>query len=141
MVRQISDQNLHATANTPVKHSEVYPDVLNPVKENASNKIPDFLNWDNHRPCQCRTGFSKSRVCLQVLASLLSPLLLSPHFSHCQNIQTLFLQFFFTPKHHKNTCYCRLDYLKSFPLPAASCPVQFAGANKTDVDTLLLIVT
>ena len=40
----ISDQNLHAAANTLLKHSELYPDVLNTVKENASNKIPDFLN-------------------------------------------------------------------------------------------------
>ena len=30
-------------ANTAVKHSEVYPDVLNTVKENASDKMSDYL--------------------------------------------------------------------------------------------------
>ena len=30
-------------ANTPVKHSEVYPDVLNTVNENASDKMSDYL--------------------------------------------------------------------------------------------------
>ena len=28
-------------ANTPVEHPEVYPDVLNTVKENASDKMSD----------------------------------------------------------------------------------------------------
>ena len=32
-------------ANTPVKHSEVNPDVLNTVKENASDKISSSLQW------------------------------------------------------------------------------------------------
>ena len=30
-------------ANTPVKHPEMYPDVLNTVKENASDKMSDYL--------------------------------------------------------------------------------------------------
>ena len=45
LVRQICDQNLHAAANTIVKHSEVYSDVLiTSVKENASYKMSDYLN-------------------------------------------------------------------------------------------------
>ena len=43
LVRQICDQNLHAAANTTVKYS-VYSDVLTTVKENASNKMSDYLN-------------------------------------------------------------------------------------------------
>ena len=42
-IRQICDRNLHVAANTTVKHSEVYPDVLNTVKENASDKMSDCL--------------------------------------------------------------------------------------------------
>ena len=44
MVRQICDQNLHAAANTTVKYSEVYSDVLTTVRENASDKMSDYLN-------------------------------------------------------------------------------------------------
>ena len=43
LVRQICDQNLHVAANTKVNYSEVYPDVLNTVKENASDKMSDCL--------------------------------------------------------------------------------------------------
>ena len=35
--------NYVTKANTPVKHSEQYPDVLNTVKENASDKMSDYL--------------------------------------------------------------------------------------------------
>ena len=43
LVRQICDQNLHAATNTTLKHSEVEADVLNTVKENASDKMSDCL--------------------------------------------------------------------------------------------------
>ena len=43
LVRQICDQNMHAAGNTAVKHSEVYPYVLNTVKENASDKNVGLL--------------------------------------------------------------------------------------------------
>ena len=43
LVRKICDQNLHAAANTTVKHSEVYSAVLTIVKENTSDKMSDYL--------------------------------------------------------------------------------------------------
>ena len=43
LARQICDQNLHAAANTTVKHSEVYSAVLTIVKENTSDKMSDYL--------------------------------------------------------------------------------------------------
>ena len=42
-------------ANTPVEHPEVYPDVLNTVKENASDKMSDH----RQRPRISRTFFHK----------------------------------------------------------------------------------
>ena len=49
-------------ANTPVKHSEVNPDVLNTVKENASDKMSDYLTEIiiGHVPAKLR--FQNHRV-------------------------------------------------------------------------------
>ena len=60
-------------ANTPVKHSEVYPDVLNTVKENASDKISDYVTEIIISHVAAELGFQNHGVCLQVLPSLLSP--------------------------------------------------------------------
>ena len=43
----MSDQNLHAAANTTVKHSEVYPEVVNTVNKNASDKMSDYLKSES----------------------------------------------------------------------------------------------
>ena len=47
LVRQICDQNLHAAANTAVKHSEVYPEVLSTANKNASDKVSDYLKFES----------------------------------------------------------------------------------------------
>ena len=60
-------------ANTPAKHSEVYPDVLNTVKENASDKMSDYLTDIMIDHVVAEQGFQNHRVCPQVLPSLLSP--------------------------------------------------------------------
>ena len=66
-------------ANTPVKHSEVYPDVANTVKGNASDKMSDYLTKIIISHVAAKLGFQNHGVCLQVLPSLLSPV---PYFAH-----------------------------------------------------------
>ena len=43
LLRKICDQNMHAAANTTVKHSKVYMEILNTVNKNASDKMSDNL--------------------------------------------------------------------------------------------------
>ena len=49
-------------ANTPVKHSEVYPDVLNTVKENATDKISDYLTEIIIGHVAAKLGFQNHRA-------------------------------------------------------------------------------
>ena len=72
-------------ANTPVKHSEVYPDVANTVKGNASDKMSDYLTQIIISHVAAKLGFQNHGVCLQV------HILLTPHFCHSQTIQAIFL--------------------------------------------------
>ena len=51
-------------ANTPLKHPEVYPDVLNTVKENASHKISDYLTEIIISHVAAELGFQNHWVCL-----------------------------------------------------------------------------
>jgi len=60
-------------ANTPAKHPEVYPDVLNIVKENACDKMSDYSTEIIIGHVAAKLGFQNQGVCLQVLPSLLSP--------------------------------------------------------------------
>ena len=60
-------------ANTPVKHPEMYPDALNTVKENASDKMSDYLTEIIIGHVAAELGFQNHGVCLQVIPSLLSP--------------------------------------------------------------------
>ena len=72
-------------ANTPVKHSEVNPDVLNTVKENASDKMSDYLTKIIIGHVAAELGFQNHGVCLHVLPSLLSP---SSIFCSCPTFPT-----------------------------------------------------
>ena len=60
-------------ANTPAKHPEVYPDVLDIVKENASDKISHYSTEIIIGHVAAELGFQNHGVCLQVIPSLLSP--------------------------------------------------------------------
>ena len=83
-------------ANTPVKHSEVCPDVLNTVKGNASDKVSDYLTETIISHVAGELGFQNHWVCLQVLPSLLSPVpsfALAPPFPQPKHPSHLYLIF------------------------------------------------
>ena len=63
LVRQICDKNWHAAANTTTNHSELYPEVLNAVKKNASNEMSEYLKSESMLLCSKPdeiTGFSNT---------------------------------------------------------------------------------
>ena len=84
-------------ANTPVKHSEVNPDVLHTVKEYASDKMSDYLTEIIIGHVAAELGFQNHGVCSQVLPSLLSPVQyfahtpLFPQPNHPSHLSLIFL--------------------------------------------------
>ena len=168
----------------------MYPQVLNTVNKNATDKVSDYLKSESmllqnilKNPMKLHgfpilkvllylslnthnVGFdllnqwlthvdsiwlkpSQSEAILYMLNRVLkikelsarvsSPplfhIFLSSHFSHSQ---TILLWFFFAPKKHLTSrlVVSTIDYFKPLSLQERSCPVQFAGVNKTNVSLL-----